>query len=268
MNLKFFKNLTITNSLILINISIFIIFFIVDPTMSSLNAIKFGAKVKYAMADLELFRLISANFLHLSLTHIAFNSFALYLLGNQAEAILGKLKFSILYFGSGVISIMGSTIFSNSVSAGASGALFGIMGLHLFLYLENKNRYLAYFGKDFLVLIFINIAFGLFVPNIDMYAHLFGLISGIFILLLIYKKNRLSNPLNKAISITLLLAIVGVFFISIYKYKEDIDYYIFKSTFALYDNKSEIAYETIINGLEKFPNDEILNEYLTYFEAN
>jgi membrane associated rhomboid family serine protease len=127
-------------------------------------------------ANGEWWRLLSAAFLHGSFLHIAFNMYVLFALGPTLERILGHYRYLILYVLSAIGGSVASYVISdmNTVSVGASGAIFGLMGA-----LVVAGRKLRYDITQVLVLIGINIAIG-FLPGtgVDWRAHLGGLITG------------------------------------------------------------------------------------------
>ena len=262
------RSYSLSNTLIAINVIIFAIMYLVDPSISTKTAIAFGSKVKYMLSDGQYYRLLTANFVHLSPSHILFNSFALYIIGNQVEMILGKKKFILLYFVSGIISVMGSSIFHIYVSAGASGAIFGLMGVHLFFFFANKERYMRFFGIDFLILIGINVAYGFINPSIDNFGHLFGLLSGILFMIATTPRGRLSTGTIRATATLLLISVCIYFSVDVIKFKEKEDYYISKTVILVQMEKYDDAYNAILSGLEKFPSSEQLTEFKGYFNVN
>lgn len=124
------------------------------------------------VADGQLYRLLTAAFLHGSITHLLFNMYALFLVGPTLERQLGRLRFSALY----LLSAFGGSAVSYAVSSpaqlgvGASGAVFGLFGATLLL-----GRRLRMETKQISVLLAINLALGFVIPNIDWRAHLGGL---------------------------------------------------------------------------------------------
>lgn len=165
-----------------INILIFILMlfyqtgFSTDLTVGTL--VEFGAKHNAKIADGELYRLISSMFLHANLMHIVFNSLALRALGPDVEIFFGRAKFLIIYFTAGLIGSLGSFIFNASIGVGASGAIFGLLGANLYLMTLNPQLYKRIYGYDMLVLLGINLVYGLMNPSIDNVAHLAGMIGG------------------------------------------------------------------------------------------
>lgn len=130
----------------------------------------------------EYYRLLSGLFLHGNIMHLLFNCYALYVIGSQIENVLGRVKFVIIYFFSGVMGAFFSMIFGGGVaSIGASGAIFGLMGaLVCFGY-----YYRVYLGNvvktQILPLIGLNLLIGFLSPGIDNFAHIGGLIGGVLV---------------------------------------------------------------------------------------
>ena len=123
----------------------------------------------------EWYRLLTSAFLHGSFLHIAFNMYVLFALGPTLERILGHVRFTALYLLSAVGGAVASFFFSDitTVSVGASGAIFGLMGA-----LVVAGRRLRYDVTQVLVLLGINVVIGFLAPGIDWRAHLGGLVTG------------------------------------------------------------------------------------------
>ena len=130
----------------------------------------------------ELYRLFTGIFLHGNLLHLAFNCYALYILGMQLESFMGKVKYLIIYLFSGLMGALFSMIFNNySASIGASGAIFGIMGAIVYF----GYHYRVYLGNviksQIIPVIVLNLAIGFLSSEIDNFAHIGGLIGGLLI---------------------------------------------------------------------------------------
>ena len=127
----------------------------------------------------EVYRLFTGMFLHANLLHLLFNCYALYIIGMQLESFLGKWKYLIVYILSGFAGSCLSIFMSNGFSVGASGAIFGLLGslvyfgFHYRVYLETVVK------SQIIPLIVLNLLIGL-MPGIDNWAHIGGLIGGIF----------------------------------------------------------------------------------------
>ncbi|MGI5898960.1 MAG: rhomboid family intramembrane serine protease [Christensenellales bacterium] len=137
-----------------------------------------GAKLNSAIIAGQWWRLVTPMFLHADFFHILFNMFALVIWGRQLEALMGRARYIAVYFLSGILGCMASFAFSNSLSVGASGAVFGLFGALLYFRREHREIFNAVFGVQVLVIIGINIANGFLVANIDNFGHLGGLAGG------------------------------------------------------------------------------------------
>jgi membrane associated rhomboid family serine protease len=123
----------------------------------------------------EWWRLLTAAFLHGSFLHIAFNMYVLFALGPTLERILGHGRYLTLYVLSALGGGVASYVFSDlrTVSVGASGAIFGLMGA-----LIVAGRRLRYDITQVVILLAINVAIGFFSPGVDWRAHFGGLVIG------------------------------------------------------------------------------------------
>jgi rhomboid protease GluP len=144
--------------------------------------VRLGAKVTPLIAAGEYWRLFTSMFLHIGLVHLAFNGYALIVIGTELERLLGWGRFLILYLLSGLFGSLASYAFSVNLSAGASGAIFGLIGgLAAFFLLHRQS--LGTWGRrrlsNIAFLIVINLVFGFTRPGIDNLAHLGGLLSGL-----------------------------------------------------------------------------------------
>ena len=125
----------------------------------------------------EWYRLVSAAFLHYGPIHLGLNMLALWWLGQPVEAALGRARFLLLYFVAGLAGSAGALVLTpNSVTVGASGAIFGILGALLVL----EYQVTGSLAGQAMTLIVINLAFSVgFSSNISLGGHVGGLIAGI-----------------------------------------------------------------------------------------
>jgi rhomboid protease GluP len=140
-----------------------------------------GAMIPLLIAQGEWWRLVTAMFLHIGLLHLAFNSLALYVFGGLIESALGSARMLLLYLVTGFAASVASFTFGSPVvaAAGASGAIFGLLGAWLVYNLRRRSLMMARSNiQSALFLIGINLVFGFTVPGIDNIAHIGGLISG------------------------------------------------------------------------------------------
>ena len=158
----------------------------------------------------EIWRLLTYMFLHGSLLHLLINMYSLYIIGTQIENYYGKTKYIIIYLVSGIcgglLSAIGIGV--NAISAGASGAIFGLLGAlayfgyHYRLYLGNALK------TQIIPVIAINLLIGVMVTGIDNFCHIGGLISGIFtaMALGVDGKTKKSDHINGFICLLLYIA--------------------------------------------------------------
>ncbi|NLJ41448.1 MAG: rhomboid family intramembrane serine protease [Clostridiales bacterium] len=152
----------------------------------------FGAKINGLIAMGQYWRMLTAMFLHVGLLHLFFNSYALYIYGPVVEKLFGKVKFIIIYLISGLMGNLLSYLFSPNPAAGASGAIFGLMGSLLYFRKERKRVFQKVFGPGLLIVIGINLVYGFTQQGIDNWGHIGGLIGGFAIgcALGLYKDSR------------------------------------------------------------------------------
>lgn len=140
--------------------------------------ILFGAKVNILISYGQYWRLLTAMFLHIGILHLFFNSYALYIYSPIVEGFYGKLKFIVVYLVSGLTGSLFSYMFSQNVSAGASGAIFGLMGSLLYFRQRHKLAFKRIFGPRLFIVIGFNLLYGFISSGIDNWGHIGGLIGG------------------------------------------------------------------------------------------
>ena len=132
------------------------------------------ALVPWLVGDGEWWRVLTAGFLHIGLIHLVFNMLALWMLGRDMEAVLGRGRFLALY----LVSLLGGSaavmLFDpNQPVAGASGAVFGLMGG-----LVVVLRRLRVPAGQVIGLIVVNVVISVVIPGISLIGHLGGLAVG------------------------------------------------------------------------------------------
>lgn len=144
--------------------------------------ITFGAKLNALIQQGEWWRLVTPMFLHIGFTHILMNMITLYFVGMQIEAAFGHTRFLVLFLVAGVGGNVASFCFSNSLSAGASTAIFGLFGAFMMLGESFwQNPVIRQLTQTFLAFVVMNILFDLFAPGIDLAGHLGGLAAGFLV---------------------------------------------------------------------------------------
>jgi len=191
-NVKEFK---FTYSIIILNIFIYLIEAIKARSLIDIDLytlVEMGAKVNVLINHGEFYRLITAAFLHGGLIHIFFNMSALNIIGKEVEMVYGGKKFLLIYF----VSALGGNIFSylfspKSISVGASGAIFGLLGAMLVFGLKERHRIGKNYAKNILETIGLNVIIGLTISNIDNFAHFGGLVLGSIMGFILFNKKTL-----------------------------------------------------------------------------
>jgi membrane associated rhomboid family serine protease len=128
------------------------------------------------VAEGEVYRLITAGFIHFNVTHILFNMIALFFVGRLIEPALGTVRFLALYFASLLAGSFGALLLEpNALGAGASGAIFGLFAA---AFLIARGRGLDAIARQLGLLLVLNLVFTFSIPGISLGAHLGGLVGG------------------------------------------------------------------------------------------
>ncbi|MEO8857637.1 MAG: rhomboid family intramembrane serine protease [Burkholderiaceae bacterium] len=177
----------VTLLLLLTNISVFtLMLFYGAGLWHSNNGVQlaWGANFAPATQDGQWWRLLTAMFLHFGILHLSLNMWALLDVGRLVERLYGRLRFAMLYLGSGVAGNLLSLVIqgNRAVSGGASGAIFGLYGaLLVFLWRErghvDRHEFRWLFGAASVFSI-LTLGLGQVVPGIDNAAHIGGLVAG------------------------------------------------------------------------------------------
>ncbi len=142
----------------------------------------FGAKYGPLIAVGQYWRLLTACFLHIGPLHLLFNSWALYSFGQQLERRYGGWRFIVLYLLAGVAGNVLSYLGSESLSAGASGAIFGLLGASIAYLLTYREQFGDWGRKqltNMLVVAGYNLVIGMTLGGIDNLGHIGGLVAGL-----------------------------------------------------------------------------------------
>jgi membrane associated rhomboid family serine protease len=152
-----------------------------------------------AVADGQLWRLVTGGFLHWGIFHLAMNMYALYWLGQMLEPMLGNVRFAALYFASLLAGSFGALLLSPlSETAGASGAVFGLLGAAIIV---ARQRGIDLMASGLLPILLLNLAITFFPGfNISIGGHIGGLIGGGLAMLAIQEVLRRRMPLGLAVA--------------------------------------------------------------------
>jgi membrane associated rhomboid family serine protease len=152
-----------------------------------------GAVSRPSIADGELWRLLTAGFLHAGLLHLMFNAFALWVLGSMLEPAIGRVRFAIIFFVSLLAGSFGALLLEpRGLTVGASGAIFGLMGAAIVVM---RNRGINPMESGLGLWLGINLLFTFAIPGISIGGHLGGLAGGALAALLMFDlRDRVRMP--------------------------------------------------------------------------
>lgn len=189
------KWLNINVLLIVINMAIWVLMSLRGDTRSAEYMLQHGAMYPDLVLNGEWYRLFSAMFLHFGAEHLLSNMFMLYFLGDMLLRAVSQWKYAVIYLLSGI----GGSILSLAimlltgdyrVSAGASGAIYGIIGALLWVVLCNGGRFESISIPRMLLAVVLYISYGFTVEGVDAWAHLGGAIAGFVLCVVLYRKRR------------------------------------------------------------------------------
>ncbi len=196
-NTLFYGKPKLVYLLIALNVIYFMFIELNGGSLNTETLITYGAKYNPAIIDGEWWRIITSMFMHIGILHLGMNMLALYYLGTAVEQIFGSTRFMLLYMLAGIGAGIASFALTNSVSAGASGAIFGMFGCLLYFGLIHRKLFLQTMGTSILFVIGINLVFGFTVPAIDNSAHIGGLIAGFIAASIIQLPNQQHKRLRQ-----------------------------------------------------------------------
>lgn len=185
-----------TVSIIVINVAVFLILSIFGDTEDAGFMMEHGAMYKpLVIGGRQYYRLFTCLFLHFGISHLANNMILLGALGWNLELEIGKIRFIIIYFISGLAGNLVSLyrnvpIQEQYVSAGASGAIFGLMGALFYAVIANKGRLGRLSGRGMLIMIALSLYYGLTSSGVDNYAHIGGLVCGVVLSAVLYRPKK------------------------------------------------------------------------------
>jgi len=170
-------------SVFALNIIIFVLMTLAGGSDNDATLLAFGAKSNSHINNGEIWRFVTPIFLHIGFPHLLFNSYALWIIGPQVEKLYGGPRFLLLYLLTGMSGAAASYWYHPFVlSAGASGSIFGLLGVLLVFSVKYRREVPEFFsralGRGILLTIGINLVIGYMIPQIDLAAHLGGLIGG------------------------------------------------------------------------------------------
>lgn len=175
-----------------------------------------GAVSRVAIDQGEYWRLITSGFLHTGMIHLLFNMFALYILGGMLEPAIGRLRFAVIYFVSLLAGSFGALLLSpDAATAGASGAVFGLMGAAVVVM---RNRGIDPMESGIGLWLGLNLLITFTIPGISIGGHLGGLIGGALAALILTEvvgRLRMSQTVGAVLAAGIgVISIVGAIAVS------------------------------------------------------
>jgi rhomboid protease GluP len=193
-----------------ISVLMFLLEMLLGGSTDSAVLIDLGAKYNpFILVENQWWRIITSMFLHIGALHLMTNMLSLYYLGTLTEQVFGRRRFFIVYLLAGIIGGLASFAFSPNLSAGASGAIFGLFGALLYFGTVYPKLFWRTIGNGLIVILLINLVISFAASHvIDVYAHLGGLVGGFASALLVGLpgKKRLSARVGGA-ALSLLLVV-------------------------------------------------------------
>lgn len=185
-----------TTALIVVNVGVFFLLSIIGKPEDAGFMLQYGAMYEpFIIQGHQYYRMFTSLFLHFGIEHLLNNMVMLGALGWNLEFETGKIKFLIIYFVSGlggnVLSLYMDLKSNESVvSAGASGAIFGLMGAMVWVVLRNHGRVGRLTNKGILFMVLLSLYFGFTSSGVDNAAHVGGLICGFITAAVLYHKPK------------------------------------------------------------------------------
>lgn len=191
------KKLAFVNiAIVVINILVFLFLDFIGDTEDGVFMLAHGAVFPpLVVLEGEYYRLFTAMFLHFGINHLFSNMLVLFFLGDNLERAIGHVKYLVVYLLSGICGGVFSMymMYKNNnmaVSAGASGAIFGMVGALLYIVLINKGRLEDITLRRLGFMVILSLYLGYTSTGVDNMAHLGGLVSGFVLAAILYRKRN------------------------------------------------------------------------------
>jgi len=187
----------VTQALIIVNVIVFIaegsgVFTLTSSTNNSWLLNHGFLAAAYIQILHQYYRIVTSGFLHVDILHIASNMYVLYWVGRLLEPAIGSRRFAAIYLIGLLAGSLGVMIVSpDSPTAGASGAIFGLMGA---AFTEAQQRGVEAVRNQLVLLIVLNLIITVSLPGISLGAHVGGLIGGGLATLAFRQGDRMRSP--------------------------------------------------------------------------
>lgn len=189
------KKEPVTVFLILVNVLVFLVVEFTGGTENTGHMLQCGAAYTPAVINGEFYRLFASMFLHFGPRHLGNNMLVLFVLGGRMERTAGRIKYLLIYLlggiGGNILSMfleMGTGEFG--VSAGASGAVFAVMGAMVYAVIRGRGRLEDLSLRQILIMTGFSLYFGFASEGVDNAAHVGGMICGFLLCMLLYHPGK------------------------------------------------------------------------------
>ncbi len=181
--------------LVMINVAVWCILELLGNTLDGAFIAEYGGMYPEFMHNGEWYRLFTAMFLHFGAEHLANNMILLAAAGSKLEAAVGSMRYLVIYISAGLAGNLLSYYVmehtgSYAVCAGASGAVFGIIGALAWVAIRNKGKFEGLTTKGLLLMIVLCLYYGITTAGVDNWAHAGGVAGGFFLCILLYRKRE------------------------------------------------------------------------------
>ncbi|MCR5161167.1 MAG: rhomboid family intramembrane serine protease [Lachnospiraceae bacterium] len=185
------------------NIAVFLILSLGGDTMDARFMLSHGAAYAPLIMRGEYYRLFTSMFLHFGLTHLLYNMVCLLSLGDLLETIVGPVRYFVIYLLGGtagsLLSLLRGIYADNpAVSAGASGAIFAVIGALLSIVLRLRNEQSRSMSKRLALMAGLMILQGFMERGTDNAAHIGGFAAGVILGFVLWKRPRRINRWDSA----------------------------------------------------------------------
>lgn len=184
----------VTLALVVINVLVYLVMELVGDTTDGFFVAKYGGMYPTALTDRhEWWRLLTAGFIHFGAAHLINNMVILYCMGSRLERVVGHLRFTVIY----LMSLLGGSLLSlammlftqdYAVSAGASGAIFGVVGGFLWVVILHRGRLERITTRGLLFMIALTVYYGFSSAGIDNWGHIGGVLTGFLTTVILYHR--------------------------------------------------------------------------------
>ncbi len=177
------------------NIAVFLVLSILGDTEDTQFMLAHGAEFAPYVVQGEYYRLATSMFLHFGINHLFSNMLVLIFLGDTLEQCVGKARYLLIYLGGGIFGNVVSAWFALrtrdfAVSAGASGAVFAVIGALIFLVIRGKGKLGDYSGQRLILMAVLSVLQGLTAGGVDNCAHIGGIAAGFVLAFLLCGRRR------------------------------------------------------------------------------